>query len=151
MKHALRPMRIEDIPQVIEIEKQSFPTPWSSYAYNCELNDNDIAHYLVVITEDDPQNVLGYGGMWIIIDEAHITNIAIAPNCRGIGLGKLLMKGLDVLAIQKKAVRMTLEVRVSNGKANSLYQKMGFKTIGIRPGYYVDTNEDAIIMWKELY
>lgn len=150
MNYVLRPMREEDIAQIVEIEKQSFPTPWSSYAFNCELADNNFAHYLIVTTAEKPEQVLGYGGMWIIIDEVHITNIAIASAYRGRKLGEFLMRGMVTLALQKGAVRMTLEVRPSNNTALGLYTKMGFKTAGIRPGYYIDTNEDALIMWKEL-
>lgn len=150
MNYLLRSMNVEDIPQVVDIEKQSFPTPWSAYAFNCELADNDFAHYLIVTREDAPEQVLGYGGMWIIIDEAHITNIAIIKESRGKKLGELLMQGMFSLAMQKGAVRMTLEVRPSNDIAQRLYKKMGFKVAGIRPGYYVDTSEDALIMWKEL-
>lgn len=151
MNYLLRRMKKEDIPQVVEIEKQSFPTPWSSYAFSCELADNDFAHYLIVTTEENPAEVLGYGGMWIILDEVHITNIAIAPPSRGKKLGEFLLRGMFSLAMQKKALRMTLEVRASNHIAQKLYTKMGFTAAGIRPGYYADTNEDALIMWKELY
>jgi len=150
MEYTLRPMTIEDIPQIVAIEKKSFPTPWSSYAFSCELCDNEFAHYLVVISSSQPATVLGYGGMWIIIDEAHITNIAVAPAYRGKSLGKMLMSGLIKLAREKKARRMTLEVRVSNKIAQALYARMGFTPAGIRPGYYADTNEDALIMWKEI-
>lgn len=150
MEYILRPMVIDDIPQVVEIEKQCFPTPWSAYAFTCELCDNEFAHYLVLVPQDDPATVYGYGGMWIIIDEAHITNIAISPVIRGKGQGERLMNGLISLAGKKKALRMTLEVRVSNTTAQKLYRKLNFKVAGLRPGYYADTNEDALIMWKEL-
>jgi ribosomal-protein-alanine N-acetyltransferase len=143
-------MTVEDIMQVVEIEKQSFSTPWSSYAFHCELADNEFAHYLIVTSEESPQKVLGYGGMWIILDEVHITNIAIAPQYRGQKLGEFLLAGMLALALQKKAARITLEVRASNTRAQKLYRKMGFKPAGVRPGYYADTNEDALIMWKEL-
>ncbi len=151
MNYLLRPMKKEDISQVVEIEKQAFPTPWSSYAFSCELADNDFAYYLIVTTEESPAEVLGYGGMWIILDEVHITNIAIAPTSRGKRLGEFLLRGMFSLAMQKKALRMTLEVRASNHIAQKLYTKMGFTAAGVRPGYYADTNEDALIMWKELY
>lgn len=150
MNYSLRPMLMEDIPQIIAIEKQSFPTPWSAYAFTCELCDNEFAYYLVLTAENDPSNVVGYGGMWIIIDEAHITNIAVSPEYRGRMLGEHLMTGLMELAISKKVERMTLEVRVSNDRAQRLYKRLGFKPAGIRPGYYIDTNEDALIMWREL-
>lgn len=150
MEYALRPMVMDDIPQVIEIEKKSFPTPWSPYAFTCELCDNEFAHYLVLVHEDEPATVFGYGGMWVIIDEAHVTNIAILPYLRGRRLGEYLLNGLIALAKKKRVLRMTLEVRVSNTTAQRLYKRMSFKTAGVRPGYYVDTNEDALIMWKEL-
>lgn len=150
MEYALRPMVLEDIPQVVAIEKVSFPTPWSPYAFACELQDNDFAYYLVVTPVADPSTVAGYGGMWIIIDEAHITNIAIGPAYRGKALGDFLMNGMVALAMKKGILRMTLEVRVSNCVAKRLYDRMGFKPAGVRPGYYMDTNEDALIMWKEL-
>jgi len=146
----LRPMKKEDIPQMVEIEKKSFPTPWSSYAFHCELADNQFAYYLIVTTEENPDEVLGYGGMWIILDEVHITNIAISPAYRGKRLGEFLLQGMFALALGKGACRMTLEVRVSNERAQKLYRKLGFTVAGIRPGYYSDTNEDALIMWKEL-
>lgn len=150
-KYHLRVMQEKDIPQVIEIEKQSFPSPWSAYAFRCELADNEFAYYLVVTTEENQDLVIGYGGMWLIIDEAHITNIAIAPEYRGQNLGELLMGGLETLAMQKGALRMTLEVRVSNEKAQTLYKRRGFVPAGIRPKYYVAENEDALIMWKEFF
>jgi len=151
IKYLLRAMEEKDITQIVEIEKQSFPAPWSTYAFKCELADNNFAKYLVVTTEDNQELVLGYGGMWLIIDEAHITNIAIAPEYRGQNLGELLMGGLETLAMQKGALRMTLEVRVSNEKAQALYKRRGFVPSGIRPNYYVAENEDALIMWKEFF
>ena len=150
MKYILRPMTLDDIPQVIAIEKKSFPTPWSPYAFTCELADNQFAHYLVLAAAENPSTVLGYGGMWIIIDEAHITNIAIAPALRGQALGEFLINGMIALAREKNVARMTLEVRVSNEPAKNLYNRMGFVAAGIRRGYYTDTNEDAIIMWKDI-
>jgi len=150
MEYSLRAMTLDDIPQIVAIEKKSFPTPWSAYAFTCEICDNQFANYLVVIKVEDPSTVLGYGGMWLIWDEAQITNVAISPTFRGQGLGRLLMEGLVLQAKAKKALRMTLEVRVSNHTAQDLYKKMKFVSAGVRPGYYVDTNEDALIMWKEL-
>lgn len=147
---SLRAMVAEDIPQVLEIEKESFPTPWSQYAFKCEIEDNGFAYYLVVTPVDNSSQVVGYGGMWIIIDESHITNVAIASAYRGQHAGRLLMEGLCQLACSKGAFCMTLEVRVSNEIAQNLYQQMGFVASGIRPGYYADNREDAIIMWKEL-
>jgi len=150
MEFKLRPMLIEDIPRIVEIEKESFPTPWSPYAFSCEIRDNEFAYYLVVTDDGDGKRIYGYGGMWIIVDEAHITNIAVAKASRGQALGEFLMNGLIALAYSKRVSRMTLEVRVSNKTAQKLYEKLDFKSAGIRPGYYIDTNEDAIIMWKNI-
>lgn len=150
MGYRLRPMTMEDIPQIVAIEKVSFPTPWSAYAFTCELCDNEFARYLVIVKDTYPWTVLGYGGMWLICDEAHITNIAVSPAFRGQGLGKLLMEGMIAEAKARGMKRMTLEVRVSNHTAQKLYRNLNFVSAGIRPGYYVDTNEDALIMWKEL-
>lgn len=150
MEYLLRAMTLEDIPQIVKIEEETFPTPWSDYAFRCELNDNEFANYLVVVSSDAPTTVLGYGGMWLICDEAHITNIAISSSYRGRGLGNFLLEGLVLLAKAKNALRMTLEARVSNKIAINLYENLDFVSAGIRPGYYADNNEDALIMWKEI-
>ncbi|MDK2822707.1 MAG: [ribosomal protein S18]-alanine N-acetyltransferase [Clostridia bacterium] len=149
-KVLLRKMELGDVPQVVEIEKLSFPTPWSPYAFSCEILDNNFAYYLVVIPKDDQDKIIGYGGMWVILDEAHITNIAIAPEHRGKRLGEILLQNLMEMALKKGAERITLEVRVSNTSARKLYERLGFKAAGLRKGYYVDANEDAVIMWKDL-
>lgn len=139
-------MRLQDIDSVLEVEKKSFKTPWSRFAFLCELRDNQFAYYLVV---KDGNKVIGYGGMWIILNEAHITNIAIDPDYRGKKLGEKLMIKLMDIAKKKGADKMTLEVRRSNYIAKRLYKKLGFEVRGVRKGYYVDTNEDALIMWKD--
>ncbi|MDI3534777.1 MAG: [ribosomal protein S18]-alanine N-acetyltransferase [Thermosediminibacterales bacterium] len=139
-------MRLQDIDSVLEVEKKSFKTPWSRFAFLCELRDNQFAYYLVV---KDGNKVIGYGGMWIILNEAHITNIAIDPDYRGKKLGEKLMVKLMDIAKKKGADRMTLEVRRSNYIAKRLYKKLGFEVRGVRKGYYADTNEDALIMWKD--
>jgi len=145
----LRKMELGDVGQVVEIEKLSFPTPWSAYAFTCEVLDNNFAYYFV-LTLEDSEAVIGYGGMWIILDEAHITNIAVAPPYRGKRLGEYLLKNMMLTALAKGADRITLEVRVSNTSAQKLYNRLGFEAAGLRKGYYVDTKEDAIIMWKDL-
>lgn len=146
----VRPMREEDIEQIVEIEKLSFPTPWSAYAFRCELEDNKFAHYLVLTDSQASSKVVGYGGMWVIIDEAHVTNIAFLPEYRGKGLGKILLLAILQLAFSKGAKSITLEVRVSNEQAQNLYRKMGFRAVGIRKNYYTDNNEDAYLMWAPL-
>lgn len=146
----LRKMELSDIPQVVEIEKQSFPTPWSAFAFTCEILDNNFANYYVITAEQDENMILGYGGMWVIIDEAHVTNIAIMPSYRGKRLGELLLRQLILAALAKGGEKITLEVRVSNKPAQKLYERLGFAPGGLRKGYYLDNNEDALIMWKDL-
>ena len=139
-------MRPDDLPAVQQIELRSFPTPWSSRAFLAELTENLYAHYIVAVSEERP---VGYAGMWIVLDEAHITNIAVEPRLRGRRVGERLLRELILLAAELGAQRMTLEVRRSNLVAQSLYRKLGFVNRGLRKGYYTDTHEDAIIMWLE--
>ncbi len=94
--------------------------------------------------------MIGYGGMWIIIDEAHVTNIAVCPAYRGRKFGERLLRRLIAEAIAQGAGKMTLEVRVSNYQAQGLYRKLGFADAGLRRGYYTDNQEDALIMWATL-
>lgn len=94
--------------------------------------------------------VVGYGGIWLILDEGHVTNIAVDSRYREKGIGKKLVEGLISLCSEEKIMAMTLEVRASNIAAQSLYKKYGFTEFGIRPNYYADDKEDAIIMWKSL-
>lgn len=143
-----RPMQVEDIPQVHLVERKSFPTnPWSKSIFLSELTRNDAAIYIVAVVEE---RIVGYAGMWIILDEGHITNIAVDPSYRRRGIGQGLLGELTRLALQRGAVAMTLEVRVSNAEAQRLYTKLGFEPRGIRKEYYQDNKEDALIMWREL-
>ncbi len=141
----LQPMRPEDIPRVLEIERQSFRTPWPRDAYAHELRENRLAAYLVARAETG--EVVGYAGMWVILDEAHITTIAVDPQYRGQHIGERLLVGLIDEALARGARWMTLEVRRSNLAAQALYRKYGFREIGVRKGYYSDNREDAIVMW----
>lgn len=142
----VRPMCETDIDAVLAVEQASFLTPWSRAAFEAEMGDNELAHYLVIEADG---KVVGYAGMWMILDEAHVTNIAIAPDFRANGLGTVLVSALIEQAIQLGATCMTLEVRVSNLDAQRLYRRLGFEPRGLRPGYYSDTGEDAMIMWRE--
>ncbi|MDA8443195.1 MAG: ribosomal protein S18-alanine N-acetyltransferase [Peptococcaceae bacterium] len=144
--YTLVPMHLQHLDQVLRIEEKSFPTPWSRYAFSCELMDNDFARYYCLLSND---TVIGYMGLWVILDEAHITNVAIHPEYRNRSLGELLMREVELRCQVAGIKRMTLEVRVSNSAAQSLYAKMGFTNAGLRKGYYTDTKEDAIIMWKD--
>ncbi len=143
----IRDMKESDLDRIMEIEEKSFNPPWSREAFLLELTKNLLAKYIVA--EVDGQ-VVGYGGIWLIIDEGHVTNIAVDEEYRGKGIGSKILEGLIQICRERNMTAMTLEVRKSNVVAQSLYRKYGFKEYGIRKGYYQDNNEDAIIMWKDI-
>ena len=143
----LREMEIKDIDAIMEIEKESFSTPWTRNAFEKEIKENMLAKYIVADLEG---KAVGYAGIWLIIDEGHVTNIAIANAHRGKGIGKFLMMGLIDFCKDSGIHNMTLEVRASNIIAQNLYKKLGFLDCGIRPNYYADDHEDAVIMWKTI-
>lgn len=140
----LEPMTVQDIPRVLEIERESFRTPWPTDAYTHELKENRLATYIVARVED---RLVGYAGMWVILDEAHITTIAVEPPLRGQRVGERLLVGLIEAAMERGARWMTLEVRKSNLAAQTLYRKYAFREIGTRKAYYSDNREDAVVMW----
>lgn len=142
-----RRMTIEDVERVYEIEVESFKTPWTKEAFQNEIIINTLAEYIVLLYDDQ---IIGYGGMWLIVDEIHITNIALATEFRGKGYSKVLIDALIQFGQEKQFEHMTLEVRESNQVAISLYEQFGFVSVGKRPKYYIDTGEDALVMWKEL-
>ena len=142
----IMPMTIEHLEGVMHIEKLSFPHPWSEKALIKEIESNQLARYMV-ITQGD--KVIAFGGMWLIMDEAHITNIAVHPQHRGQGIGNLLMDALIRVAQREGIFQLTLEVRATNDPAIKLYQKYGFEVVGRRKGYYEDDGEDALVMWKK--
>jgi ribosomal-protein-alanine N-acetyltransferase len=146
MEFTFTNISLEHIDQVVKIEETSFPTPWSRQAFTHEVLHNSFAHYIVAL---HGERVVGYAGVWIIIDEAHITNVAVHPDFRRQGLGRGLMLEMMRLSIYSGANRMTLEVRPSNTAARSLYQSLGFCERGLRRRYYKETGEDAIIMWHD--
>lgn len=146
MEVTFEEMRLEHLSQVVEIEEASFPSPWSRYAFTYELMQNNFAYYVVAL---DGKRVAGYGGMWLILDEAHITNVAVHPDYRMNNIGRALMLEMIRRAVLMGIARMTLEVRPSNAAARRLYATLGFEERGVRKRYYTDTNEDAIIMWKD--
>ena len=142
----IEPMTPGDVPLVLAIERRSFPTPWSERAFVSELRDNLYADYIVARHRG---RLVGYAGMWCILDEAHVTTIAVDPEYRGRGVGNRLLTALEERALRYGCRRMTLEVRVSNHVAQRLYRRHGFRPCGLRRGYYVDNGEDAIIMWRD--
>ena len=194
-------MRVEHIPAVSAIEKQSFPQPWPQNAYRREILENRMAHYVVARRlggksddvqsasppfdrharpdlekaqsnqgdligrlsrflrppdvprsaqlEEELRSIVGYAGIWVMTDEAHVTTIASAPTMRGRGVGELLLVALIRRGIEVGARWMTLEVRASNSVAQSLYRKYTFKEMGVRRRYYSDNGEDALVMWTD--
>ncbi len=139
-----RPMQKADVSRVAELERLCFRSPWSENALAGELK-NSVARYRVGIVGD---TIEAYAGMWILYDEAHITNVAVAPDRRRQGYGRALMVEMLRVALFYGAARMTLEVREHNLSAQALYEGLGFEKAGRRKRYYADTGEDAFIMWN---
>lgn len=139
-------MEPRHIAQVHEIEGLSFPIPWSENMIADELK-NPLSRYVVLLDKQKPGKVVGYAGYWKIIDEGHITNVAVRPEWRGKKAGTYLMQQMMAFAFAEGVKDMTLEVRESNQIARSLYEKLGFKVEGLRKNYYEDNKEDAILMW----
>lgn len=142
-----RSMKQEDIDGVYEVEVSAFNEPWSITALRNELK-NKLSRYIVAVDEDG--KILGYMGAWYIIDEAHVTNVAVHRDARGRKIGDELVKEFILKCKKDNISSITLEVRKSNDIAQNLYKKHGFVPGGIRKEYYSDNREDAIIMWKEL-
>ena len=132
------------IDDIVNISIMSFPIAWTKDAFLNELS-NKFARYVIAVKDDV---VIGYGGMWVILDESHVTNIAVHPEYRGIGAGALIVEALLDVCRYEKATSITLEVRKSNEVAQRLYKKYGFVEEAVRKNYYEDNREDAVIMWK---
>jgi len=155
-------MTLSDLPQVMVIEQVSFSAPWSARAYRYEITENSHSTMLVVRSQSGSRGgfsrwlsrlklaqaapVLGYAGFWLLVDDAHIATIAVHPAWRGRGLGDLLLLSILERGARRGARRATLEVRVSNQVAHSLYHKHGFEIASLRRRYYADNNEDAYLM-----
>jgi [ribosomal protein S18]-alanine N-acetyltransferase len=142
----IEPMGLADLPAVHAIERASFFPPWPDDAYRNELLTNRLATYVVARLDD---LVVGFGGIWLMVDEAHITTFAVDPAWRRRGIGERLLVALLDAAMARRAREATLEVRLSNMPARRLYEKYGFRPVGIRPRYYSDNAEDALIMTTE--
>jgi len=138
-------MRHEDIESVVELDAKCFPVPWSASAYATEVS-NPSAYYIVAKVND---RIVGYAGMWLVMDEAHITTIGVAPEWRRQKVGERMLINLLDEAIHRGARRATLEVRKHNSAAQNLYFKYGFRVAAIRKGYYTDNNEDALVLWLD--
>ena len=123
-------------------EKACFRSPWAREELAEDL-EKPISRYLVML---ENEKLIGYAGFWLLMEEAHITNVAVLPEYRGQGLGKRLVKELIQLASDCGAKFMELECRVSNDVARRMYHNLGFLRVGLRKGYYTDTGEDAVVM-----
>ncbi len=169
MTLALRYMRISDIPQVVMIDQLSFDPPWSARSYSFEVSESNYSHMLVLdravlpakpvsrwrrllgnVSTPDSSEILAYGGLWHILDEAHISTIASHPKHRGCGFGELALAAMIRRAITLKASFVVLEVRISNTVAQRLYLKYGFKTVKVKQRYYHNNGEDAYEMHLQL-
>ena len=176
----VEPMTLDDIPRVTVIDSLSFPLPWSTATYRYELLQNQNSHFFVALAdpaatqpppangarswlnpanwfkppaapEPDPDRpVVGYSGFWYILDEAHVSTIAVHPDWRGRSVGEHLFVGMLEHALDLGAVTATLEVRVTNERAQNLYRKYFFEVVGRRRRYYRDNGEDALLMTAEL-
>ena len=175
------PMALDDIARVMEIDTLSFPLPWSPTSYRYELTQNPNSHFVVAVTGGPPdpitpkapdslverlnpshwfrpapppvpaRQVVGYGGFWFIVDEAHISTIAVHPDWRGQGVGESMLVNMLEQALDLGALTATLEVRVTNAPAQALYRKYEFEQTGRRKRYYRDNGEDALLMTAELH
>ena len=168
LPYVVEPMRLRDIREVMEIEQDSFPAPWSARAYRHELLDNDLSYYFVARQRwaERPKlgllarirrslgvgirpAILGHSGFWLMVGEAHISTIAVQPDWRRRGIGELLLVAMLDRATELEATIVTLEVRVSNVTAQNLYYKYGFRQVELRRRYYRDRDEDALVMSTE--
>ena len=143
----IRAIREEDVRGIHEIETLCFPMPWSEESILHDVKENVVARWLVM--DDGAGRVLAYAGMWFVLDEAHVCNVAVHPDCRRMGYGRQIFEALEELARENSMSMMTLEVRRSNIAAQNLYHACGFLDVGYRKRYYEDNKEDALIMYKE--
>ena len=139
------PMTEKHIDDVAELDQICFHIPWTREDFEKEIKENNMAIYFVSVDND---KAIGYAGMWHVVNEGHITNVAVLPEYRRQGIGDMLMEAVDKKADELEIEGVTLEVRISNYGAQKLYTKHGYKPEGFRKKYYTDTNEDAVIMWK---
>jgi [ribosomal protein S18]-alanine N-acetyltransferase len=176
LRYSVDTMTMHDVPRVVEIERLAYTTPWPPSAYRREIQENRMARYIVVRdtwleprpapTHEEPKrpfplslltraqapispdiaNIVAFSGLWHMINEAHVTTIATHPDYRGRGIGELMLSTLIGVAYSAQARYVTLEVRVSNSVAQSLYRKYGFSQTHIRRRYYSDNHEDAYVM-----
>jgi len=144
----IRPLGEADLPEVAALEQETYPLPWSRECFRNELS-RPYSH-LVGLRERDSNNLLGYICYWILYNEMHVLNIAVRPGYRGQGLGRLLLDRALQAARRADVTLASLEVRVSNTVAISLYRSVGFRPVGVRPRYYSPESEDALLMQLDM-
>ncbi|GAF14807.1 LOW QUALITY PROTEIN: ribosomal-protein-S18p-alanine acetyltransferase [Bacillus sp. JCM 19046] len=144
---SIRKMDFEDIDAVLIVERDAFPTPWTRDAFISEVSKNKFAYYFVLELKG---HIIGYCGLWKVMDEAQITNIAILTEHRGQSYGEYILLYVMQWLRGVHAKNLSLEVRESNTPAQSLYHKLGFSQVGVRKKYYADNQEDAWVMWVNL-
>lgn len=144
----IRPMLLEDLPAVQEIDRLSFSLPWPASSFRYELLENEHSQLWVAEVQhpSGQKTVVGAIVIWLVVDEAHIATLAVHPDYRQMGIGKYLLITALKAALQEGIQSATLEVRASNRVAQALYQQFGFIVVGERKGYYQDNREDALIM-----
>ena len=135
------------IDELSQIENLTFAEAWSKQAYIRDICENEMASYVALVRE---YSLIAYANYWLVDNIGNINNVAVNLNMRGLGYGKILMKSLIEDCRKKGGKSMTLEVRESNQKAIYLYKKLGFVSCGIRPNYYENNHEGAVIMWLDL-
>ncbi|GMW02446.1 MAG: hypothetical protein AMXMBFR84_35820 [Candidatus Hydrogenedentota bacterium] len=140
------PIELKHLDAIMLIEPEAYPEPWTEAMFRDEIRGNRSYFYVVNLGPE----LIGYGGFWLVVDEAHITSVTIRNDLRGRGYGRCLLAYLLEVAVKVGAEVATLEVRTSNAVARELYASMGFRVAGLRKKYYPKSNEDAIIMTKEL-
>ena len=143
----IRAIREEDVRQIHEIEALCFAMPWSEESILHDVKENPVARWLVL--DDGSGRVMAYAGMWFVLDEAHVCNVAVHPDFRRMGYGRRILEALVDMAKANSMTLMTLEVRRSNLAAQALYHQCGFLDVGYRKRYYEDNKEDALIMYRE--
>ena len=143
-------MKQSDLPAILAIEQESFPSPWTIGMFERELESSHSRCLCVRIHDDDQTVVAAYIIFWLVADEAHLHDLAVEKKYRKKGLALMLMETMKDIARQNEVLLQTLEVRESNTEAIKLYRKCGFVVKGVRPLYYTDTREDALIMWADV-
>lgn len=141
----IRKGNISDVSGIAAIEEACFPVPWSKESLKRDMETNPRAKYIVAEEED---KIVGYIGWWTIAEEAYINNIAVLPSHQEKSIGSILMKTMIHLSEAEGVKSHTLEVRAGHLKTQYFYEKFGFRSAGVRPGYYEDNGEDAVIMWR---